>query len=82
MTSGPPICVRLIPAAQRALKDSMERTGYNRSDIINRAIQAYDMIGRLPVGGILTKTSEDINEIPYITHRAVWRGRRRSPGRL
>jgi hypothetical protein len=82
MTSSEPISVRLVPAAEKALRDTMQRTGYNRTDTINRALQVYDAVNRMPVGATLTITAKDVNETPYITHRHVWRGRRRSPGRL
>ena len=71
MKAGDPISVRLIPAAEEALKALMKRTGYNRTDAINRAIQVYDAINQMPVGATLKITEEDTNEIPHIAHRAV-----------
>jgi hypothetical protein len=74
-----PVSVRLTQATQKSLDALMARTGYNRTDAVNRAIQLYNLINEMPVGTILTITHRDVNEISYpvrIIHRTI---RRRRP---
>lgn len=38
------VSVELVPAAGRALARLRERTGLNAADVVNRALQVYDLV--------------------------------------
>lgn len=38
------VTVNLIPAAETALQETADLTGYSRTDTINRALQVYAMV--------------------------------------
>lgn len=59
------ITVNLTPKASRALEDLGTMTGYNKTDIVSRALQVYAYIELIQAngGGFMVKDSSESNPV-------------------
>jgi predicted transcriptional regulator len=62
------ITIALIPKAQEALDRTAERTGLSKTDIMNRAIQAYAFLDEQVVAGakILVQRGKSVEEVRFL----------------
>lgn len=60
--------VSLIPRAQEALDATAERTGLSKTDVINRALQAYAFLEEQHADGakILVRRGDSTEEVHFL----------------
>jgi predicted transcriptional regulator len=60
--------VSLVPRAQEALDATAERTGLSKTDVINRALQAYAFLEEQWADGakILVRRGETTEEVHFL----------------
>lgn len=60
--------VVLVPKAQEALDQTAARTGLSKTDVINRALQAYAFLEEQAAGGakILVQRDRNTEEVRFL----------------